>query len=145
MHLCTHNLCTLSNENEETARRPLEKLELFTTFFHELWIWILKYILTGCLLKINRHFPIIIIPFGIPLWDNKNAWSWFCNSWSITKCYLNKNVYFNGSEIIFSYFLFSWRVQCSRKGNSLNNSGIIKKNHGKGEDPACWTWTFFEC
>ena len=73
----------------------------------------------------NNHHP-----FWDSSWDNKNAWSWFCNSWSITKCYLNKNVYFTGSEILFSYLLFSWRVQCSRKGNSLNNSGIIK-NHEK--------------
>ena len=86
----------------------------------------------------NNHHP-----FWDSLRDNKNAWSWFCNLRSITKCYLNKNVYFTGSEILFSYLLFSWRVQCSRKGNSLNNSGIIK-NHGKCENPACWTWTFFE-
>ena len=106
------------NENEETARRPMEKFELFTTFFHELWIWILKYFLTGCLHENKQAFSNNHHPFWDSLWDNKNAWSWFCNLRSITKCYLNKNVYFTGSEILFSYLLFSWRVQCSRKGNS---------------------------
>ena len=119
------------NENEETARRSLEKFELFTTFFHELWIWILKHFLTSCLHENKQAFSNNHHPFWNSLWDNKNAWSWFCNSWSITKCYLNKNVYFTGSKILFSYLLFSWRVQCSRKGNSLNNSGIIKKKSWK--------------
>ena len=143
MHLCVYPQPLHLNENEETARRPLEKFELFTTFFHELWIWILKYFLTCCLHENKQAFSNNHHPFWDSLRDNKNAWSWFCNLRSITKCYLNKNVYFTGSEILFSYLLFSWRVQCSRKGNSLNNSGIIK-NHGKCENPACWTWTFFE-